>query len=75
MPGRTAAPPPSTTPLRIAASAGRCLTKGANALLGGPGGVGQHYDEDPAFEQGFVFTVVNPHSDDLHVKVIGNVHL
>lgn len=34
----------------------------------------QHYDEDPAFEQGFVFTVVNPHSDDLHVKVIDKGH-
>ena len=33
----------------------------------------QHYSEDPAFEQGFVFTVINPHSDDLHIKVIGNL--
>jgi len=34
----------------------------------------QHYSEDPAFEQGFVFTVINPHSDDLHVKVIDKGH-
>ena len=34
----------------------------------------QYFEENPAFEQGFVFTVINPHSDDLHIKVIDKGH-
>lgn len=34
----------------------------------------QSYDTDPVFEQGFVFTVVNPHFDDLHIRVIDTGH-
>ncbi len=34
----------------------------------------KHYDSDPVFEQGFVFLVVNPDSDDLHIKVLDTGH-
>ncbi len=34
----------------------------------------QYYDNNPVFEQGFVFTVVNPHSDDLHIRVLDSGH-
>jgi len=34
----------------------------------------QYFDTDPVFEQGFVFMVVNPHSDDLHIKVLDTGH-
>merc|ERR1719468_43100 len=33
-----------------------------------------NYEESPVFEQGFVFTVANPHADDLHIKVIDSGH-
>ena len=29
----------------------------------------QYYTLEPVFEQGFVFLVVNPDADDLHIKV------
>ena len=32
------------------------------------------YDTDPVYEQGFVFLVVNPHSDDLHIKILDSGH-
>ena len=34
----------------------------------------KYYDSDPVFEQGFVFLVVNLHSDDLHIKVLDTGH-
>ena len=34
----------------------------------------QYHTNDPVFEQGFVFTVINPYSDDLHIKVIDSGH-
>ena len=34
----------------------------------------QYYTNDPVFEQGFVFTVTNPYSDDLHLRVIDTGH-
>ena len=34
----------------------------------------QYFDNDPVFEQGFVFSVTNPHSDDLHVKILDKGH-
>ena len=34
----------------------------------------QYYDTDPVFEQGFVFLIVNPHSDDLQIKVLDTGH-
>lgn len=34
----------------------------------------KYYDQDPVFEQGFVFTVVNPHADDLHIRIIDVGH-
>lgn len=30
----------------------------------------QYYTNNPVFEQGFVFMVVNPDADDLHVKIV-----
>ncbi|TRY78396.1 hypothetical protein TCAL_08980 [Tigriopus californicus] len=30
----------------------------------------QYYTNDPVFEQGFVFMIVNPDADDLHVRVL-----
>jgi Ca2+-dependent lipid-binding protein len=34
----------------------------------------QYHDSDPVFEQGFVFTVINPHSDDLQIRVLDSGH-
>ena len=34
----------------------------------------QYYDSNPVFEQGFVFTICNPHSDDLHIRIIDSGH-
>lgn len=34
----------------------------------------QYHDCNPVFEQGFVFTVCNPHFDDLHIRVIDTGH-
>lgn len=30
----------------------------------------QYYTNDPVFEQGFVFMIVNPDADDLHIRVL-----
>ena len=34
----------------------------------------QYYDSNPVYEQGFVFTVGNPHVDDLHIQIIDQGH-
>ena len=32
------------------------------------------FTNDPVFEKGFTFTVINPYSDDLHIRVIDSGH-
>ena len=34
----------------------------------------QYFENNPVFEQGFVFSVSNPYSDDLHIKIIDKGH-
>ena len=34
----------------------------------------KYFENNPVFEQGFVFLVSNPHSDDLRVKIIDKGH-
>ena len=34
----------------------------------------KYYTNDPIFEEGFEFTVIDPYTDDLHIKVIDSGH-
>ena len=34
----------------------------------------ESFTNDPVFEKGFTFTVINPYSDDLHIRVIDSGH-
>ena len=34
----------------------------------------QYYNHDPVYEQGFVFLVVSPEADDLHIKILDTAH-